>query len=136
MDDLEAQMNSWLKQVENLNPTTQQKAAMTKAGAVVYEKELKSKTPKSARMLKKTVHLQDAIASQNTDIDGTFNGSSVVGFGKKAHIARFMNDGTKKYPRHPENDHRHFLDNAQRNSEPEVFEAQRQVYEHLMGGGR
>jgi Bacteriophage protein of unknown function (DUF646). len=73
-------MNSWLKQVENLNPTTQQKAAMTKAGAAVYEKELKSKTPKSARMLKKTVHLQDAIDSQNTDIDGTFDGSSVVGF--------------------------------------------------------
>ena len=135
MDDLEAQMNSWLKQVEDLNPTTQQKAAMTKAGAAVYEKELKSKTPKSARTLKKSVHLQDAITSQNTDIDGTFDGSSVVGFGKKSHIARFMNDGTKKYPRNSENDHRHFRDNAQRESQPAVFEAQRQAYEHLMGGG-
>lgn len=71
---------------------------MTKEGAKVFAAELKKVTPVSDRSTIK--HARDAIVMQNTDIDGKKNGSSVVGYDSDhAYIMRFMNDGTKFYPK-------------------------------------
>ena len=67
---------------------------------------------------------------QDTDIDGEENGSSTVGYGKKAYVARFLNDGTVKMPA------THFVDNVRRESSDEVFKVQREAYDKLMRGDR
>ncbi|MGK9299642.1 HK97-gp10 family putative phage morphogenesis protein [Melissococcus plutonius] len=128
MDNFIDQLNGLCVQSEKLIPTTKQKAKMTAAGAEVYEKALKSNTPRSDHDDKKAPHLQDAITSQNMDINGEENGNSIVGFAKKAYIARFLNDGTKKMKA------THFVDNTRKQTEEDVFKAERTIYDQLIKG--
>ncbi|GKT04428.1 HK97-gp10 family putative phage morphogenesis protein [Furfurilactobacillus sp. WILCCON 0119] len=128
-DDLEG----FISQAEKLIPDTATKSKMTGAGAKVFESDLRNATKGKHYTNHKDVkepHLADAVMSQNTDMDGEKNGSSVVGFGRKAYIARFLNDGTKSI--HGD----HFVDNARRESEQAIFEAQKQVYDDEIGGDK
>ncbi len=99
--DMGETLGEWLKMVSSasqLSISDQEK--ITKAGADVYAKKLaettKEKHPNTKGDGGKYGHLSEDISSAAGDIDGDHNGSSTVGFGKKAFIARFLNDGTKK----------------------------------------
>lgn len=113
---------------EKVIPDTTTKRKMTGAGAKVLAEKLKEATPRTKRNDVKYGHLQDNVTYQDTDIDGEENGSSTVGYGKKAYVARFLNDGTVKMPA------THFVDNVRRESSDEVFKAQREAYDKLMRG--
>lgn len=127
-DDLASMMETFATNAEKLLvPDTQTKQAMTEAGAKVMAERLKENTPRSNHNDVKYSHLQDNIGYQNTDIDGEVDGSSVVGFGKKAYVARFLNDGTVKMRA------THFVDNARRESADDVFDAERKIYDERMG---
>lgn len=115
---------------EKVIPDTTTKRKMTEAGAKVLAEKLKEATPRTKHNDVKYGHLQDNVTYQDTDIDGEENGSSTVGYGKKAYVARFLNDGTVKMPA------THFVDNVRRESSDEVFKAQREAYDKLMGGDR
>lgn len=130
MSGLDEQLNGFLSQVKKLVPDTQTRSEMTKAGAKVYADSLKQSAPRSKHNDVKYKHLQDDIVTQNTDIDGEKNGNSTVGFGKKAHIARFLNDGTKKMQA------THFVDNSRKESEEAVFTAQKDIYNRRLKGDR
>lgn len=138
MADLESQLTSWLNDVKKLVPTTAQRAEMTAAGAEVLKNNLINETrQKHYRNTKhrKTKHLADSIASENKDLDGMFDGNSVVGFEKKdisgvnhARIARFLNDGTKKLVGD------HFYTDTVKKSEKEVLLAEKAIYDKNKGG--
>ena len=113
---------------EKVIPDTATKRKMTEAGAKVLAEKLKEATPRTKHNDVKYGHLQDNVTYQDTDIDGEENGSSTVGYGKKAYVARFLNDGTVKMPA------THFVDNVRRESSDEVFKAQREAYGKLMRG--
>lgn len=130
--DLDVQLDNWFKDVSDKMPSTNEQAQITEAGAKVFAEHLKIETDKhrSKHNDTKYGHLADNVAMQNSDIDGEKNGNSTVGFGKKAFVARFLNDGTVKMKP------THFVDNVRRESQPEIFAAQKKKYEELTGGGK
>ncbi|MEK1410045.1 HK97-gp10 family putative phage morphogenesis protein [Limosilactobacillus fermentum] len=128
MDNLDSQIEAFVNKAEKaLVPDHDTQKAMTSAGAKVLAEKLREATPRTNHKDVKYGHLQDNVMSQDTDINGEDNGNSTVGFGKKAYIARFLNDGTIKMGA------THFVDNARRNATDEVFVAQQKVYEERLG---
>lgn len=136
--DMGEALGEWLKMVSSasqLSISDQEK--ITKAGADVYAKKLaettKEKHPNTKGDGGKYGHLSEDISSAAGDIDGDHNGSSTVGFGKKAFVARFLNDGTKKL--HGD----HFVDNARDDAKDAVFAAEAEKYRAIIaksnGGG-
>lgn len=97
-EKLSNQLKNWINQVQEVTElSVDEQAEVTRAGAEVFKSELKKVTPVSDR---DSDHAKNHVVMQNTDIDGSKNGSSVVGYDKKkAYLMRFMNDGTKFYPR-------------------------------------
>ena len=126
--ELDAQMQSWLRGVKDLIPDKSVKSAMTAAEAKAYTEVLRKNTPRSNDKDSKYGHLQDNIATQNKDVDGIDNGNSLVGFKKKAYVARFLNDGTVKMSA------THFVDNSRREAQAAVFKAGMEVYKAKTGG--
>lgn len=136
--DMDEALGQWLKQVSKaaqLSVSDQEK--ITKAGADVYAKKLaettKEKHPNTKGDGGKYGHLSEDIISAAGDIDGDHNGSSTVGFGNKAFIAGFLNDGTKYI--HAD----HFVDNARDDAKDAVFAAEAEKYQEIIfkanGGG-
>ncbi|MCT3191320.1 HK97 gp10 family phage protein [Lacticaseibacillus rhamnosus] len=136
--DMDEALGQWLKQVSKaaeLSISDQEK--ITKAGADIFAGKLqeatKEKHPNTKGSGGKYGHLSEDISGKKGDIDGDHNGSSTVGFGNKAHIARFLNDGTK-YIRAD-----HFVDNARDDAKDAVFQAEQEEYEAIIaklnGGG-
>lgn len=129
MADFSDQMMNFVNNTERkIIPDQETQKAMTKAGAKVFEDALRKAAPRSSRKNEKYGHLQDQIMSQNTDIDGEENGNSVVGFGQKAYIARFLNDGTIKMKA------THWVDNTRRDTTDEVLKAEQEAYNKRMRG--
>lgn len=129
MDPLQDQLGKWFKQIGDRVPSTKESQTITAAGAEVLANNLRKVTPRSDHDDKKYGHLRDAATFQNADIGGHKNGNSAVGFGEKAYIARFLNDGTKKMPA------THFVDNVRKSSEAEIFATEKATYDRLKGGG-
>ncbi|MDE1523282.1 HK97-gp10 family putative phage morphogenesis protein [Ligilactobacillus salivarius] len=129
MDDFINQLQNYSDNLDSLVPSIEQKQRITQAGAKVLEKNLQEVTPVSKLNRKKDKHLKEYVMSQNTNIDGQEDGSSTVGFGKKAYIARFLNDGTVKMPA------THFVDNAVNESKKEVLLANKAEYDKIVRGG-
>ena len=136
--EMDEALEQWLEQVSKaaeLSISDQEK--ITKAGADVYAKKLaettKEKHPNTKGTGGKYGHLREDISGKKGDIDGDHNGSSTVGFGDKAFVARFLNDGTKKI--HGD----HFVDNARDDAKDAVFAAEQEEYEAIIaklnGGG-
>lgn len=136
--EMDEALEQWLKQVSKasqLSISDQEK--ITKAGADVYAKKLaettKEKHPNTKGDGGKYGHLSEDISSATGDIDKEHNGSSVAGFGDKAFVARFVNDGTKKI--HGD----HFVDDARDDAKDAVFAAEQEEYEAIIaklnGGG-
>lgn len=130
MDDFINQLQNYSDNLDSLVPSIEQKQRITQAGAKVLEKNLQEVTPVSKLNRKKDKHLKEYIMSQDTNVDGQEDGSSTVGFGKKAYIARFLNDGTVKMPA------THFVDNAVNESKKEVLLANKAEYDKIMRGGK
>lgn len=130
MPSLGKQLDNFMGNLQKLVPDTKTRAEMTKAGAKVFQKKLHQNTPRTSHSDVEYGHLQDNIVTQNTDIDGEKNGASIVGFGKKAYVARFLNDGTKKMKA------THFVDVARKTAEKDVFEAQQAVYNQKIKGDK
>lgn len=130
MDDFINQLQNYSDNLDSLVPSIEQKQRITQAGAKVLEKNLQEVTPVSKLNRKKDKHLKEYVMSQNTNIDGQEDGSSTVGFGKKAYIARFLNDGTVKMPA------THFVDNAVNESKTEVLIANKAEYDKIVRGGK
>lgn len=131
-------LDQWLEQVSKaaqLSIKDQEK--ITKAGADVLADKLqettKEKHPDTKGSGGKYGHLSEDISSATGDIDKEHNGNSVAGFGDKAFVARFLNDGTKKI--HGD----HFVDNARDDAKDAVFTAEQEEYEAIIaklnGGG-
>lgn len=129
MDDFINQLQNYSDNLDSLVPSIEQKQRITQAGAKVLEKNLQEVTPVSKLNRKKDKHLKEYVMSQNTNIDGQEDGSSTVGFGKKAYIARFLNDGTVKMSA------THFVDNAVNESKTEVLLANKAEYDKIVRGG-
>lgn len=128
MDDLDIQIEAFVNRVEKkLIPDHDTQKAMTSAGAKALAEKLREATPRTNHKDVKYGHLRDNVMSQDTDINGEDNGNATVGFGKKAYVARFLNDGTIKMGA------THFVDNARRDAADEVFAAQKKVYEERLG---
>lgn len=136
--EMDEALEQWLGQVSKaaeLSISDQEK--ITKAGADVYAKKLaettKEKHPNTKGTGGKYGHLSEDISSATGDIDKEHNGNSVAGFGDKAFVARFLNDGTKKI--HGD----HFVDNARDDAKDAVFAAEQEEYEAIIaklnGGG-
>ena len=130
MDDFINQLQNYSDNLDSLVPSIEQKQRITQAGAKVLEKNLQEVTPVSKLNRKKDKHLKEHVMSQDTNVDGQEDGSSTVGFGKKAYIARFLNDGTVKMPA------THFVDNAVNESKKEVLLANKAEYDKIMRGGK
>ena len=136
--DMDVALDQWLKQVSKaaqLSITDQEK--ITKAGADVLATKLqeatKEKHPDTKGDGGKYGHLSANIRSAAGDIDGDHNGKSTAGFGSKAYIAGFLNDGTKKLRGD------HFVDNARDDAKNDVFAAEAEEYSKIVaklnGGG-
>lgn len=136
--DMDEALGQWLKQVSKaaqLSIKDQEK--ITKAGADVLATKLqeatKEKHPDTKGDGGAYGHLSDDIGSATGDIDKEHNGKSVAGFGSKAFVARFLNDGTK----HIRGDH--FVDNARDDAKDDVFAAEAEKYKEIIakinGGG-
>lgn len=130
MDDFINQLQNYSDNLDSLVPSIEQKQRITQAGAKVLEKNLQEVTPVSKLNRKKDKHLKEYVMSQDTNVDGQEDGRSTVGFGKKAYIARFLNDGTVKMPA------THFVDNAVNESKKEVLLANKAEYDKIMRGGK
>ena len=130
MDDFINQLQNYSDNLDSLVPSIEQKQRITQAGAKVLKKNLQEVTPVSKLNRKKDKHLKEYVMSQDTNVDGQEDGSSTVGFGKKAYIARFLNDGTVKMPA------THFVDNAVNESKKEVLLANKAEYDKIMRGGK
>lgn len=136
--DMDVALDQWLKQVSKaaqMSITDQEK--ITKAGADVLATKLRETTKEKHPDTKgdggKYGHLSANIRSVVGDIDGDHNGNSTVGFGNKASVAGFLNDGTKYI--HAD----HFVDNARDDAKDAVFAAEQEKYEAIIaklnGGG-
>lgn len=136
--DMDDALGQWLKQVSKaaeLSIRDQEK--ITKAGADVYAKKLaettKEKHPNTKGTGGEYGHLSENISSATGDIDKEHNGNSVAGFGDKAFVALFLNDGTKKI------NGDHFVDNARDDAKDAVFAAEQEKYKAIIaklnGGG-
>lgn len=130
-------LQDFSKNLNKLVPNMEQKKKITQAGANVLEKNIRRVTPvsklkynKNGGKSYKTTHLKEYVMSQDTNVDGQEDGSSTVGFGKKAYIARFLNDGTVKMSA------THFVDNAVNESKEEVLLANKAEYDKIMRGGK
>lgn len=129
--DMSEALDQWLKQVSKaaqLSIKDQEK--ITKAGADVLASKLteatKEKHPDTKGDGGAYGHLSEDISAAAGDIDGDHNGKSVAGFGDKAFVARFLNDGTK----HIKGDH--FIDNARNDAKDDVFAAEQAEYNKII----
>lgn len=125
--DMSEALDQWLKQVSKaaqLSISDQEK--ITKAGADVLANKLKEATkakhPDTKGNGGKYGHLSDDISSAKGDIDGEHDGHSIAGFGDKAFVASFLNDGTKVIRGD------HFVDNARTDAKDAVFAAEQTEY--------
>ena len=129
--DMSEALDEWLKQVSKaaqLSIEDQEK--ITKAGADVLADKLKEATkakhPNTKGNGGKYGHLSDDIISAKGDIDREHNGTSTAGFGDKAFVARFLNDGTKSIRGD------HFVDNARDDAKNDVFAAEAEEYQAII----
>ncbi|MFT8861268.1 HK97-gp10 family putative phage morphogenesis protein [Schleiferilactobacillus harbinensis] len=129
--DMSEALDQWLKQVSKaaqLSISDQEK--ITKAGADVLAAKLKEATkakhPDTKGNGGKYGHLSDDISASTGDIDGEHNGKSVAGYGDKAFVAKFLNDGTKKLRGD------HFVDNARDDGKNDVFAAEQAEYSKII----
>jgi len=125
-DDFGKLLDYWLDNVEAVTSqlSPEEQAEITKAGAYVYADKLKKATHERHYRdgVDEELHLVDDVKSQNTNLGGEIDGSSTVGFGEKAYIARFLNNGTKFMKGD------HFVENTRQESIDDILTAEAIAY--------
>lgn len=145
MADFDEQIMGFLHRVKKLVPDKETQRKMTKEGADVLRDRLQQETrrkhyneqhyvPKKYRG-RNIKHLADSIASDDKNINGEVDGSSLVGFQSvkesgvnHARIARFINDGTKKMRGD------HFVEHAREDNADKIFGAIADKYRESIKG--
>jgi hypothetical protein len=129
-EDFSANLSDWLKDVEDtITLTTADKVKINTAGASAYalvlEKNTRNEHYDMEHHKKGEPHLADTVGIQpSKDVVGAVD----AGFAdKRAYIARFLNDGTKKM--HGD----HFVDKSRAESIPLVIKAQEEAYKNIIG---
>lgn len=128
--ELDDEINKWYKSVESLvNIPTEEKAAITAAGAKVFEDKLTNETNTKHRSNhndKAYGHAADHITMQTGSVDGAQIGVASVGWDNPYHAMNMqrLNDGTKKIKAD------HFVDNLRKNDAviSEVTAAEAAIY--------
>lgn len=123
MASFEEQLHNYQKQLANLVPNTQQKAAANLAGAKAFQRNLTRTTREkhySRKKDEKFGHMADHIAVSKRNADNVADGSATVGWPNRYHAMNAMrlNDGTV----HIKADH--FVDQVRQDSQEDVLEAQ------------
>lgn len=135
MADMVAELESWLKQVENIaNLSLDDQAKITAAGAKVFKEKLEEETRTrhydTEHSHEKRKHLADDVTIQKSNVDNQKNGVSTVGWtdGMNATIARWLNDGSKKMTGD------HFVTELQQSKEvlEEVLAAEKEEYQKIL----
>ncbi|MCT6888766.1 MAG: HK97 gp10 family phage protein [Lactobacillus sp.] len=120
----------WTKQflakVKNKIPDVDKQGQITRAGAEVLADEIK-KAAKQHHYTNRTeeLHMADDLHVVDGDITGEINGTTTVGFSKKGHIARFLNDGTKFVKGD------HWLDVAIEQAKPKIISEMAKKYKEV-----
>lgn len=131
MADLGEELTKWYKNIEQLAQLDiKERRQMTEAGAEVFAKELERATPVSNN---DSDHAKDSIIVQDKNIDGQIDGNSTVGYDSDhGYIMRFMNDGTKYYPKNK--NHLGFYNKVIENEsiKRRVLEAESQEFDKIL----
>lgn len=134
-NDMSDLLDSVYNEIEkSVKLNIEEKYKITNAGAKVLKKEIEQSiiANKHVRIGKSSgeyTHLKDSVETSKKDEMGMKVGSTRVGFdAQHAHIARFINDGTK----HIQGDH--FLDNARLDAKSSVADAMKKAYKGLNNG--
>lgn len=118
--------NQFLADAKKKIPNSQNQEQITQAGAEVLKKEIHNAAMQHHHSNNSEVtHLADDIHVVSGDIAGGHNGASTVGFAKKGHIARFLNDGTK----YIKGDH--WFDVAVEKAKPDVIAAMEKKFKEV-----
>lgn len=131
--DFSVQLGDWLNDVGRaaMNSASDREK-VTKAGAKALAANLERVTrEKHNSDDNETTHLADTVTWNATDLDGVHDGTATAGFsekGKRAYIARFLNDGTVKRTGD------HFVDINRQESVNDVVAAERKAYRKLIEG--
>lgn len=101
--ELDEALLQWYEEVKReYTYVPQEQTEITKAGAVTIKPDLVKATPYNSD-IDTDEHIRDSITTVKGNVDGEIDGTSTLGwdrnYGHTAHIARFMNDGTKFYPK-------------------------------------
>lgn len=153
---LSSQLEQWVKSVgEVATLSIDEQTKINKAGADAGAKVLQEVTREQHYINRKTgkdPHLADLVLSEANNINGDKDGTAVFGFDiKKAYIARFINDGTKrisytsgKKTRHDSKGRAyarggrtaingdHFVDNARKDANKAMEEAKEKEFKNIM----
>lgn len=118
--------NQFLADAKKKIPNSQNQEQITQAGAEVLKKEIHNAAMQHHHSNNSEVtHLADDIHVVSGGIGGEHNGASTVGFAKKGHIARFLNDGTK----YIKGDH--WFDVAVEKAKPDVIAAMEKKFKEV-----
>ncbi|KGH73687.1 HK97 gp10 family phage protein [Oenococcus oeni] len=155
-NDLDEQFKSWYENVVKTSQLTiKEQAQITKAAADAGAEVLKKETREKHYRDRKTgsdPHLADSIYAEANNVDGDKDGTAIFGFDpKKAYIARFINDGTKrisytsgKKTRHDSKGRAyarggktsingdHFVDIARKDAKSTSWEAEKKAFQEII----
>lgn len=129
--DLTDALNMWLDDIKKYGELSiEELSKLSDAGADAYKKNLEDVTNRKHRSKhddKVYGHMADNIYKQNKNIDGTKDGTAVVGFDAyHARNANILNSGSK----YIQGDN--FITNTQENSKDDVLKAEYKEYQKLM----
>lgn len=118
--------NQFLADAKKKIPNSRNQEQITQAGADVLKKQIHNAAMQHHHSNNsEAIHLADDIHVVSGDIAGEHNGASTVGFAKKGHIARFLNDGTK----YIKGDH--WFDVAVEKAKPDVIAAMEKKFKEV-----
>lgn len=118
--------NQFLAEAKKKIPNSKDQEQITQAGADVLKKEIHNSAMQHHHSNNsEATHLADDIHIISGDIAGEHNGAATVGFAKKGHIARFLNDGTKFIKGD------HWFDVAVEKAKPEVIAAMEKKFKEV-----
>lgn len=131
-DDFGKLLDDWLDNVEAVTSeiSLEEQAEITKAGADVYADKLAKFTRekhygsghKYPGYAGGELHMANDVRAQSLNLGGELDGTSTVGFGWTAYIARFHNNGTKFMKGD------HFVENTRQESIDDILTAEAIAY--------
>ncbi|WP_225418401.1 HK97-gp10 family putative phage morphogenesis protein [Lacticaseibacillus daqingensis] len=130
MADMDEVLEQYLKSIKQIaEMSVKDKTKITSAGAKVMADKLKRATAVNHPNYGEGGnygHLSDDVGWQAKNVDGKKDGTSTAGYGDKAFVARFLNDGTK-FIRGD-----HYVEDARQSAQGDVLKAEAAEYKKLI----